>query len=286
MKIRKYIADYAIMILGAFLYTLSFNLFLKHAQIAPGGLTGVAMVINYLFPPLTIGLLSFLLNIPLFLIGLKRIGGSFIINTIITTVIMSFLLDITDGLPAFTQDPLLACIYGGVLMGAGLGLAFLKNSSTGGADIVVRVLRGRFPQLSMGQFMLVVDIVIVSVAAAVFHNVNSALYAIISMYVASLVMDAILYGLNFAKVAYIITTQSEEINRAISDTLDRGATVIDCRGGYTDEPKKLILCAIKQNQIPDVKTLVRELDPEAFLIFFDAHEVLGYGFRSHSKPIL
>lgn len=277
--------DWLIMLAGAFLYTLSFNLFLDPAQIAPGGVTGIAMIINYLIPALSVGTVSLIFNIPLFFLGLRKVGGAFILRTIVTTVIMSVLLDVTALLPPLTEDPLLASVFGGVLMGVGLGLTFSKNSSTGGSDIVVRVLRAQHPHLSMGKITLLLDIVIITLAAAVFQKVNVALYAIISMYTASISMDAILYGFNFARVAHIITDNPTDVIRRIDEDLDRGATVLDCRGAYQGDPKTMIVCAIKQNQIGTLKQAVHETDPEAFLILFNAYEVLGFGFLSHDRNI-
>jgi uncharacterized membrane-anchored protein YitT (DUF2179 family) len=285
LKSSKKISDYIIMALGCFLYAVSVNLFFRDAHIAPGGVTGLSLIINHIIPPLSVGTLMFLINIPLFILGFKKIGGEFFKYTLYATILLSIMLDMTNAFPAFTTDPLLASIYGGVLTGAGLGIVFLRGGSTGGADIAARLLRVYNPEVSLGRIILIIDIVVISLAALVFRDINSALYAIITMYVASIVMDAIIYGTDVARVAYIVTDSHDIINKKIAGALERGATVIRCEGGYTGAERRLILCAIKRNQIAELKKLVREADPGAFMIVTNTHEVLGHGFKEDAiKP--
>lgn len=283
MHWSKIIWNYFLMIAGALLFALGFNLFLRPAGIAPGGLTGIALLINYLFPIVPIGSLTLLFNIPLFLLGMWKLGGTFVRNTIFTSILLSVLLDLLTSLPLLTIEPLLAAIYGGVFIGAGMGLAFLPNSSTGGVDIAIRVLRKKYPQLSIGQIMLLFDALVVLAAGLVYQNLNNALYAIITMYVASLVLDAILYGLNYAKAAFIITSHGNEVNAKIMEKLVRGTTLVPCTGGYSGCARSMILCAIKRGQIVALKEAVYAIDPNAFVILSEAHEVLGYGFQRHDK---
>ena len=283
MHWSKIIWNYFLMIAGALLFSLGFNLFLRPAGIAPGGLTGIALLINYLFPIVPIGSLTLLFNIPLFLLGMWKLGGTFVRNTIFTSILLSVLLDLLTSLPLLTIEPLLAAIYGGVFIGAGMGLAFLPNSSTGGVDIAIRVLRKKYPQLSIGQIMLLFDALVVLAAGLVYQNLNNALYAIITMYVASLVLDAILYGLNYAKAAFIITSHGNEVNAKIMEKLVRGTTLVPCTGGYSGCARSMILCAIKRGQIVALKEAVYAIDPNAFVILSEAHEVLGYGFQRHDK---
>lgn len=283
MHWSKIIWNYFLMIAGALLFALGFNLFLRPAGIALGGLTGIALLINYLFPIVPIGSLTLLFNIPLFLLGMWKLGGTFVRNTIFTSILLSVLLDLLTSLPLLTIEPLLAAIYGGVFIGAGMGLAFLPNSSTGGVDIAIRVLRKKYPQLSIGQIMLLFDALVVLAAGLVYQNLNNALYAIITMYVASLVLDAILYGLNYAKAAFIITSHGNEVNAKIMEKLVRGTTLVPCTGGYSGCARSMILCAIKRGQIVALKEAVYAIDPNAFVILSEAHEVLGYGFQRHDK---
>lgn len=283
MHWSKKIWNYFLMVAGAFLFALGFDLFLRPAGIAPGGLTGIALLVNYLLPVVPVGLLTLLFNIPLFILGMRQLGGPFVRNTIFTSILLSVLLDVLTALPLLTIEPLLAAIYGGVLIGAGMGLAFLPNSSTGGVDIAIRVLRKKYPQLSLGQLMLLCDALVVLAAGLVYQNLNNALYAIITMYAASLVLDAILYGLNYAKAAFIITAKGEAVNKKIMEKLVRGTTLIPCTGGYSGCARSMILCAIKRGQIVALKEAVYAIDPGAFVILSEAHEVLGYGFQRHDQ---
>lgn len=283
MKFLKRAFEILKLVSGSLLFALGFNLFLTPSQITPGGITGLSLVVNHMFPMLTVGTISLILNIPLFFLGKRKLGGTFIINTVIATVFMSIMLDVLTFSRSVTSDPLLAAIYGGVLMGGGMGITFLCGGSTGGMDIVARVLRLKCPSVSIGKLLLIIDVIIVTAAAFVFKNINNALYAVITMYVASLVIDAILYGLNYAKVAFIITAYEAAICEKISSELVRGATLINCVGAHTGNTRRLIMCAIKRNQITALKSAVYDADPDAFMMLSEAHEVLGYGFKRHDK---
>lgn len=277
----KLLRKYLLMVLGATLFSLGFNLFLQPADIAPGGLSGVSLLINHFLPKIPIGVLTLLFNIPLFALGVKKLGGEFVRNTIFTTVLLSILLDAFAYLPPFTTEPVLAAIYGGLALGAGMGIAFLANSSTGGIDIAVRVIRNANPTLSIGQIMLIFDTAVALSAAIVFKNINSALYAIITMYVASIVLDALLYGQSHAKAAYIITQYADDISREISNSLFRGTTCIPCIGGFSRRKQSIVLCVVRRNQIVALKRVVHATDPDAFVIFLDAREVSGLGFNKN-----
>ncbi len=285
-KIKTAILDYIIIFIGSALFSLAFNLFLQGANIAVGGITGIAMVINYFFPGITMGVLTFLLNIPFCLIGLKEVGGSFMIKTIFAAVSLSVVMGLTEFLPPLTSDPLLCSVFGGIFTGIGLGLVILRNGSTGGSDIIGCVLKKHFSGIPLGKLVLAADVCIVLCACYAFGSVESILYAIIKMYVTSIAMDAVLYGLNFAKVAYIFTDKIDTISKLIIEKLGHGATIINCVGAYTDEPRQMIMCAIEPNQIGQLKTIVREVDPNAFMILTESHEVLGMGFKPNEQKVL
>ncbi len=276
----KRVFDWVLIFFGAFIFALGFNIFLKPASVAPGGITGISLLLNFLMPKLPVGVLTLLLNIPLFVLGFYKLGGEFLRRTVITTTLLSILLDAPLNFMNFKFEPLLSAIFGGVFIGCGMGLAFLPNSSTGGMDIIIRVLRQKFPQFSMGQLMLSLDALIVIAAGFVFGNISNSLYAIISMYVASITLDAILYGLNFAKAAFIVTNKSYDIKQKIHEDLCRGTTVIPCLGGYSNMEKSVVLCAVKRNELGALKKTVSSIDPEAFVILTEAHEVHGLGFKS------
>ncbi len=279
----KKLIDYVVIALGCFLFALSFNLFLKHAQIAVGGITGIAMVINYFFPQISMGVLTFVINIPFLIIGLRHIGGEFMAKTVFASFMLSLSLQITEWVPSITDDPLLCSIYGGIGVGVGIGFAFLRNGSTGGSDIIGLVLKKRYSGISVGTLVLIADTIIVLCASFAFKNVNSVLYAIIKMYVSSIATDGVLYGLSTNKLAYIITEKAETISKLIISELRHGATILTGEGAYTNRPRKMILCAINPNQIGKLKEIVREADEEAFVIVTNTHEVLGFGFKPNTK---
>jgi len=279
---RSLISDAIIISLGSALFALGLDIFLEPNNIAPGGVSGIAMIINYFLPSLPIGTLIIILNIPLFFAGWKFEGKPFLLKSLFGTVVSSLLINLFSSLYHYTSDPLLAAIYGGILIGAGLGIIFTRGATTGGSDIVGRLLKLKFPYLSMGRLVLVVDVIIITAAAITFGHFNYALYALISLYISSIVLDKILYGFDFAKVAYIITKYPEVVFKKIDTELERGATYLDGQGAYSGKPTKVILTAIKMRQIAQLKQIVRDVDPESFVIITDAHEVLGDGFRNHN----
>jgi uncharacterized membrane-anchored protein YitT (DUF2179 family) len=280
-KIRSYLLDTVFIISGSALFALGLVIFLEPNNIAPGGVSGIAMIINYLFPSVPIGVLIIALNIPLFLVGWKFEGKPFLIKSLFGTFLSSVMIDLFSNVYRYTSDSLLAGIYGGIMIGVGLGLLFSRGATTGGSDIVGRLLKIKFPHLSMGRLVLGVDIIVVSAAAIIFGHFNYALYALISLYICSIALDKILYGFDTAKVAYIITQYPEEVFRRIDTELERGVTYLDGQGAYSGKPTKVILTAIKMRQIGQLKQIVREVDPSSFVIISDAHEVLGDGFRAH-----
>ncbi|MBQ2840619.1 MAG: YitT family protein [Oscillospiraceae bacterium] len=286
LNARKLISDYIVIFIGASLFALSFNLFIKHAQIAVGGITGISMVINYFFPKLSMGLLTLLVNIPFLVLGLRKIGGPFMAKTVFASVSLSLVMQITDGLPALTDDALLCAIYGGLGTGAGLGLVFIKNGSTAGSDIVGLVLKQKYTGIPLGKLVLAADTAIVLCASFAFGNVNSILYAIIKMYVASIATDGVIYGFTTDKLAYIISEKAETISKLVISDLHHGATILTGEGAFTNAPRKMVMCAINPNQIGRLKEIVRENDDEAFMIVTNTHEVLGFGFKPNVKTNL
>lgn len=274
---------YFILIFSTFIFSFGFNVFLRPAGIAPGGITGFSLIVNYLFPVLPVGVLTLVFNLPLFLLGRKYIGGRFVVNSVVASVILSVLLDLHPLFPKIHTEPLLAAIFGGVIMGFSMGLAFIADGSTGGVDILIRVLRKKYPRLSIGQLLLVLDGVIVALSGIVFGDISRALYAMITMYTASIALDAVLYGPNYSKCALIITNRPTEVNNSILSALTRGTTLVPCRGGYSGDEKQIIVCAIKKGQLTALKEAVLEVDCNAFIIMCDATEVLGLGFNSHGK---
>ena len=281
--LRSHIADAAAIVVGSIMFAVAYDVFLEPNSIAPGGVSGVAMVVNHVFPAAPTGILIIAINLPLFLLGRKVEGRAFLIKSVCGTVVSSVAIDLLKGRWTYTDDPIMAALFGGVIMGAGLGIIMLRGATTGGSDIAGRLLALKFPSLSVGRLMFIVDTGVILLAAVVFGHINYALYAIVALYVSTAVLDTIIYGADSARVAYIITPKVEEVVRAIDRELDRGATLLHGEGSHSHRPVEVILCAIRRSQIGGLKRICREIDPASFVIITETHEVLGDGFRRHGK---
>ena len=278
---RQLIRSYAVTTLGSVLFALAFDAFFSANQVATGGITGLAQVINVLVPGLSVGLLAFLLNVPLFLAGWRFIGLHLLASSLFATVVSSAAIDLIAMAYRFpSMDPMLAALCGGALMGLGLGLVFSQGATTGGTDIVARLLKLKFPWLPMGKLVLVPDGVVLALAALAFGAVEAALYGAVALFVCTKVMDTVLYGMDTSKVAYIISDSWRQIADVLLDQ-DRGVTMLQGVGAYTGRSKQVLLVAFKQKDIVQVKRVVHEADPQAFMIVCNAHDVLGEGFGNY-----
>ena len=282
-SLKQHILSAIIITLGAIFFAVGFSWFFQPNVIASGGLTGFAQILNYLFPFLPVGATVIVLNIPLFILGWKLIGGKLLIGSLWAMFISSVIIDVLAMLDWQPTDPILASVFGGVCMGLSLGLIVQQGSTTGGTDLLARLLKLKLAWLPMGKLLLMIDLVVIVLVAITFGQLKSALYGAIAMYISSLVMDGVLYGLDNAKVAYIISDHNEEINQVLLHELDKGVTIIPAQGGYSGENKRVLMCAFKQKEIAAIKAAVKEIDPDAFLIVCNAHEVLGEGFRAYKK---
>ena len=283
-NLTRMVRDYAWIALGSVLYSLSFDWFYVPNQIGFGGLTALGMILNYLSPAIPIGMVVLILNIPLFLLGWKFLGGHTLVSSLFAMTATSVLVDLIAAMYTFpSMDPMLAAIFGGVSLGVSLGMIFSKGATTGGTDLTARLLKLPFAWLPMGKLLMVVDLTMLLSVSLVFRSMESAMYGMISLYISTLVMDGVLYGLDQSKVAYIVTTRPQEIAAEIDRQMERGTTFLHGEGSFSREEKLVLMCAFKQKQIVPLKALVHELDPEAFLIVCDAHEVLGQGFRRYQK---
>lgn len=272
------------MVAASAVYAVGFNWCYAPNDIAFGGITGIAQIINAALPWAPVGVVVILLNVPLFLLGWKLLGGRLLVSSLFAMLVSSVLIDITDALWQFQpMDMLLASIYGGVLLGLSLGVIFQQGATTGGTDLAARLLKVPLPWLPMGKLLLIVDLAVIVAVALAFRSLDSALYGVVSLYIATLVMDGVLYGLDNAKVAYVISRKPREVAQAIFRELDRGVTLLKGQGGWSGEEKEVLLVAFKQRQIVSLKRTVKRLDPEAFLIVCEAHEVLGDGFRAYHQ---
>ena len=275
--------SYGIIALGSVVYALAFDLFFAANQVAMAGVTGMAQVINALVPALAVGVVTIALNVPLFLAGWRCIGFHLLASSLFSMVVSSLAI---DGIALLWQfppmDPMLASVCGGALMGVSYGLVFSQGATTGGTDIVARILKLKLPWLPMGKLMLVPDAVVLALAAAVFGQIEAALYGAIALFASAKVLDAVLYGLDLSKVAYVVSDRWQEIAEALL-AQDRGVTVLRGWGAYTREEKHVLLIAFKQREIVRIKQMVYAEDPRAFLIVFDAYDVLGEGFGEYRK---
>ena len=272
-----------IITLGAVIYALAFDWFVAPNQIAMGGVTGLAQIVNALVPVLPVGVLSILVNVPLFLAGWRLLGGRLLVSSLYAMAVSSLAIDVIAWMHTFPpMDPILATRSGGAGMGVGLGLVFSQGATTGGTDIIGKLLKLKFPWLPIGKLVMIPDMVVVILAAVVFGTVNAALYGLIQMYLLSKVMDMILYGWDTSRVAYIITDRWEETVQGLLD-MNRGVTLLQGKGAYTGAEKQVLLVAFRQREIVPIKRMLREIDPKAFFIVCDAHEILGEGFGDYQK---
>lgn len=280
---KHLLKSYCIITIGSVLYALAYNWFFAPNQVAMGGLTGLAQVIHVLLPILPVGGMVFAMNIPLFFLGWKYIGGHLLVSSLYSMAVSSFAIDIIAKLHTFQpQDTMLAALFGGALLGFSLGVVFSQGATTGGTDIVTRLIKLKLPWLPMGKIMLIPDFTIITLAAIAFGKVESALYGLVALFVCTKVMDTVLYGMDTSKVAYIISDNYRAIADAILE-LDRGATILHAEGAWSGQDKRVLMVAFKQKEIVQVKELVNSLDERAFLIVCDAHDVLGEGFRAYNK---
>ena len=283
-SLRKTLLAYVWITLASVIYAIGFNWCYEPNQIGFGGITGVAQIINAVLPWAPIGTVVILLNAPLFLLGWRLLGGHLLLSSLYAMFISSLAIDLLHMVYTFQpMDPVLATIYGGVLMGGSLGIVFLQGATTGGTDLIARLLKLKLAWLPMGKLLMVIDLVVILAVAAAFGNMYSALYGVVALYLSSKVMDMVLYGLDTAKVAYIISQDPQTIAYRLTRELDRGVTILQGRGAWSGQDKEVLFCAFKQRQIVAMKRLVKEIDPDAFLIVCDAHDVMGEGFRQYQQ---
>lgn len=283
---KELIRNLLMVVLGSALFALGFDLFLEPAGINCGGVSGIAMLIVYATKSkwLTVGILSAVINIPLFFFGYRQIGKYFFFGSMLGMAVSSVCFDLFARiLPIPVVDPLVACIFGGIMIGGGLGIVFIGGASTGGVDIVARLLKLKFRNFPIGKILLAMDLCTAVATGIVYREFNNTLYSAITLFLSSLVLDKVVYGLDYAKVALIISDKYEEIAVAIDSQLDRGVTLLQGQGFYKRSDKYVLLSAVKRKQLAQLKELVMTIDPNAFIILQDAHQVLGDGFKRYDR---
>ena len=273
-------------VFGSAVFAAGFAFFLLPNDLSPGGISGLALLLVELTGIGSVGILSILMNLPLFILGGVKIGKQFFVGSLIGMVLSSVLIDSFAFLPLPAVEPVIAIIYGGVLCGLGLGIVFVNGTSTGGSDILVRLLKLKYRDVPIGQISLTFDALVVALTGLVFHDMNKALYTGITVFLCGKMVDAVVYRFDYSKVAMIISKEYKDIAREIGTRLDRGATFLNGEGSYTGESTKVVLVAIKKQQLTELKELVMERDPNAFVIVQEAHQVLGDGFLRYSKHSL
>lgn len=273
-------------VFGCSLFGVGFNLFLDPSGYNAGGISGLAMILVHWTGFSSVGVLTAVVNLPLLIIGGLRINRKFMIGSVVGTIAVSTAIDLFAALPPVQVDPLMAALYGGILGGAGLGIVFSAGGSTGGSDIVVRLLKSRYQNVPIGIISMCFDMVVVVLTGIVFRDITKTLYSGVAVFVCGRVVDAVVYSFDYSKVALIISPQYEQIVRAVGQQLDRGATLLYGEGGYSGQQTKVVLTTVKRQQLAELKALVVEIDPNAFIIVQEAHQVLGEGFARYSKDSL
>ena len=279
ISVKELLLDILICSAGAFIYAIGVNCFVSSNEISSGGATGLAILANYLwdFP---IGTAMFVINIPLFIISFIVFGKSFIIKTLFSTFMTSLFID-TGALfmPAYEGDKILAALFGGVFMGIGLGVIFTRGSTSGGTDIMGRLLKKALPQLSMGRLVMICDLFVVLLAGVVYKNIESILYATIVFFVSSKSIDLVLYGSDSGKMMMIISDNAEEIAKAITSETPRGVSILPVQGAYTGKAKHMLLSVVRPHEVAKMRKIVKRFDEKPFIIISDASEILGLGFK-------
>lgn len=271
---------------GCALFALGFDLFLEPNGLNAGGISGLAMVIVHLLGFGTVGLATAVINLPLFALGGIKIGKRFFTGSLIGMIFLTVLIDAFTVVPAPETEPLISALYGGVLCGVGLGIVFVSGASTGGSDIIVRLLKLRFQHVPIGTISICFDVIVAVLTGLVYWDISRALYSGVAIFVTGQVIDAVVYRFDYSKVAIIISKEYERIAVMIGKELDRGATFLHGQGVYSGTDTKVVLTAVKKQQLAELKRLVVQIDPDAFIIVQEAHQVLGDGFSRYSKESL
>ena len=273
-------------VFGSAVFALGFSLFLQPNDMNAGGISGLAQVFVELTGMGSVGTLSILINLPLFLLGGLKIGRRFFAGSLLGMLLSSVLIDAFAVIPMPQVDPLIGVLYGGVLCGFGLGVVFVCGTSTGGSDILVRLLKLKYRNVPIGQISMCFDAIVVALTGIVFQDITKALYTGVTVFVTSKVIDAVVYRFDYSKVALIISSEYQAIAEAIGTRLDRGATYLLAEGSYSHRETKVVLAAVKKQQLAELKELVMQIDPKAFVIVQEAHQVLGDGFSRYHKHAL
>ncbi len=276
--IKKFILETIGTIIGAFIMAVSVSLFLLPNKLSSGGVSGIATIIYYLMN-IPMGISIMLINIPLFLMSILKIGKSFFMKSIIGTISLSIFIDELDKIEPLTTDKFLACIYGGILMGVGTAIILKANSSTGGTDLISYITKAYKPTIKVGEIIILLDIVIVALNIIFLKELEIGLYSTIAIYLMGKIIDILFEGIYFTKLIYIVSDKSEDIAREIGDNIRRGATGIYGKGMYTNDNKLILMCAVTRKDVASTIQIIKKIDKHSFVIVTNSREVLGQGFK-------
>lgn len=285
--VKERVIDYLVITLGSVIYAAGISMFLDPNNLAPGGVSGIAIILNNFIKPINVGTIIVLINIPIMIIGVIKFGFRFLCSSIYAVAVSSVAMEIFDRtVGSLTSNPLLAAIAGGTLQAVGIGLVFRTGATTGGTDIIVRLLRLKFRYMKTGTIFLMIDGVIIAASGIVFKDLDIALYAALSLTVYMMMFNSVLYGGSEARLIYIISGSRERIASRIMTELDAGATIIEGKGAYTGQDRDVLMIVLRMRSLPEARDIVREEDKNAFMIVTKATSVFGEGFKSHDEEEL
>lgn len=277
--VKRSVIDYLFFLAGSALFAFGFAYFIEPNNISPGGLTGIAAIINYVLG-LPTGAVLFCLNIPLLILGFKKMGSNFTIKTLFVTAVTSVLIDFfATILPEFKGERLLASIFGGALTGFGLSLVMLRGATTGGIDIIAVILKQKFPYLGIGRLVLILDSVVISLAAICYSEIESALFAVVTIFISGNLLDEMLYGSDKGRLVFIVTSKGGEVANAIFKNINRGVTILPSYGAYENKNNQTLICALKVNEVDNAIKTVSATDSEAFTVVTVTGGTFGKGFK-------
>ncbi|MBQ8028400.1 MAG: YitT family protein [Clostridia bacterium] len=272
--------DIVNVIFGSFLFSVSINVFSVPNGFVQGGLTGISIMLNFLFPFLPVGTAIFLMNIPLLVISFFQLGKAVVLKTAATIAVSTAFIDFFSlFLPEYKGDSFLACVFCGITAGAGLGLILLSGATTGGTEITALLIRKRAPFVSVGRLMLIIDLAVILSSFFIYRKIEALMYAAVAVYISTRVIDLIVSGGVHNKMLLIITNKPKEISQAIFSQINRGVTVLSAKGGYTDENKNLVLCVARASEVSRINRVLTKTDENSFTVTADIGEVFGRGFR-------
>ncbi len=290
-RITATVTELLMCVVGSFMYSAAVSLFVTPLKFAAGGVTGLGILVNYLAPFITTGTFVFAANIPLFLLAWRKFGFRFIARTVFSTALVSVFIDLLSYFGAEYdwffdgEEKLVGAIFGGIIAGAGLGVVFLGGATTGGLDILARLLKLKFPHFSVGRLILMCDFVVVLLSGIVYKSVESVLYSIIIVFLSSLAVDYVVAGRSHSKLLFIMTDYYEDVTKDIIAICGRGVSVIPAKGGYTGKDKNMLMCVVRTHEVARVREVVSKYDEKPFIIIAESSEVLGQGFKSHNDTL-